>query len=148
MEICHRLAELKDLPLLCQLMEAFYTLDGHDFQAETAQRVLKGIIENDTYGRLWVITADGLAIGYVAVTLGYSLEYGGRDAFVDEIFLQQAYRGQGIGAQTFAFVEAECRALAVRALHLEVMPENTRAYALYGKLGYRDRHSALLTKRL
>lgn len=48
-------------------------------------------------GRVWLIQHQSLAIGYVILTLGFSLEYGGRDAFIDEFYIQANYQGQGIG---------------------------------------------------
>ncbi len=38
---------------------------------------------------------DGTAAGYAALTFGFSLEVGGRDAFIDELFLIEAARGKG-----------------------------------------------------
>lgn len=137
-----------DLERLMPLVKQFCEQDNHVFVPEKAHQAIKDLIENEGYGRIWLIVVDGAPAGYAVITFGYSLEYHGRDAFVDEIFLREPYRGKGIGTQTFAFLEAECRKLDVRALHLEVMSENQRAYALYRKLGYADRQSSLLTKWL
>jgi len=41
-------------------------------------------------GRVWLIQYQGQVIGYVILTLGYSLEYGGRDAFIDEQLARQS----------------------------------------------------------
>jgi ribosomal protein S18 acetylase RimI-like enzyme len=95
-----------------------------------------------------LIRAEAEAIGYLVLTLGYSIECGGRDAFIDEVYLRVEYRGQGIGRQTIAFVETQCRALGVRALHLEVARDNTNAYALYRKVGFVDHDRYLMTKRI
>jgi ribosomal protein S18 acetylase RimI-like enzyme len=84
----------------------------------------------------------------VVLTLGYSLEFGGRDAFVDELYVQPAYRGLGVGRQALAVLEKACRELGVRALHLEVGRTNLRAQALYKAAGFVDRGHFLLTKRL
>ncbi|MBE7384102.1 MAG: GNAT family N-acetyltransferase [Leptolyngbya sp. SIO1E4] len=144
----YKLAQLKDLDLLLQLVEEFYEFDHHSFDHDKAHKALSDLIKNEGYGRIWLILVGDRPAGYVAITLGYSLEYQGRDAFVDEIFLREAYRGQGIGTQTFAFLEAECQKLGVNALHLEVMLENRKAYDFYRKLKYVDRQSSLLTKWL
>jgi GNAT superfamily N-acetyltransferase len=67
---------------------------------------------------------------------------------VDEIYLRAPYRGQGIGTQTFAFIETTCRTLGINALHLEVMHENTKAADFYHRLGYTGRDSQFLHKWL
>ena len=80
--------------------------------------------------------------------IGYSIEYGGRDAFIDEVYIRAAYRGQGIGRQAMMFAETQCRALGVRALHLEVARDNTNAHALYRKVGFVDHDRYLMTKHI
>ena len=95
---------------------------------------------------MWLIKAGDEAIGYVALTLGYSLEYHGRDAFIDEIYIRESHRGKGAGARPIKFVEAACRSLEVQALHLEVERANIKARAFYHKVGFEDHDRYLLTK--
>jgi len=57
-------------------------------------------------------------------------------------------RGKGVGKLALAFAEDACRALGVRALHLEVERANAAAYGLYRKVGFVDHERYLLTKRL
>ena len=146
--IQYSLAQKQDLDLLMQLSEEFYELDGHRFEPDKAQKALLDLIENELYGRIWMISREDTAIGYVALTFGYSLEYHGRDAILDEIYLRAPFRGQGIGTQTFAFVESACRQLGINALHLEVMDDNEAARSLYEQLGYQGRASQFMHKRL
>ena len=80
------------------------------------------------------------------LTIGYSIEYRGHDAFVDELYLRESYRGRGWGRAALAFVEQACRELEVRALHLEVERKNTAAQALYRKFGFENQDRYLLNK--
>jgi ribosomal protein S18 acetylase RimI-like enzyme len=82
----------------------------------------------------------------VVLAFGYSLEYRGRDAFVDEIYIRASHRRRGIGTLTFAFLEQACRELGVRALHLEVEHHNTAARQFYRKLGFYDQERHLMTR--
>jgi GNAT superfamily N-acetyltransferase len=41
-----------------------------------------------------------MAVGYIVLTFGYSLEYLGRDAFIDEFYLRESYRGRRWGRRT------------------------------------------------
>ncbi|MFN8454660.1 MAG: GNAT family N-acetyltransferase [Anaerolineae bacterium] len=84
-------------------------------------------------------------MGYMVLTLGYSLSYGGRDAFVDEIFIRESRRGQGISRQAFAFMEAWGRQHGLKALHLEVERANHRARAVYQALGFEAQEQYLMT---
>jgi diamine N-acetyltransferase len=95
---------------------------------------------------VWLILDGETAVGYVVIAFSYSLEWLGRDAFVDEFYLLEAYRGRGWGRATMAFVEEAARSLNVRALHLEVVRQNAAALQVYRKLGYKDRESTFLSK--
>jgi ribosomal protein S18 acetylase RimI-like enzyme len=99
-------------------------------------------------GRVWLIQYQSQAIGYVILTFGYSLEYGGRDAFIDELYIEPAYQGQGIGKQTIKFLEEVCISLNVQALHLEVEKQNTSAQSFYRQVGFEDHDRYLMTKYL
>ncbi len=148
MTVHYVLATADDLPTLLALSQEFYALEELHFDATQAPQTLLTFLENEHFGRLWLIWVDTQVAGYVTLTFGYSLEYGGVDAFVDEIYLRPAFRHQGIGTQTFLFVETKSRELGVKALHLEVLADNEKAYALYTRLGYQNRASRLLHKRL
>lgn len=89
-----------------------------------------------------------MLVGYLAVTLGFSIEAGGRDAFVDELYIQPSMQGRGLGKRALDFAEQLCRELSVKRVCLEVERANTRAKKLYDALGYRDHGRFLLSKPL
>jgi len=113
-----------------------------------AQAALTQFLRDSSLGRAWLICDGQTAVGYVILTLGYSLEYHGRDSFVDELFIEARHRGRGWGRGTMEFVEAQARSLGVRAIHLEVSPANSAAFELYRRTGFEDRQHHLLTKRI
>ena len=136
-----------DIETLITFIREYYAYDKHPFDEAALRPALEALVREPAFGRVWLIYAGDQAIGYVALTLGYSLEYLGRDAFVDELYVRESHRGQGVGTRALAFVEDICRQLGVRALHLEVERENTRAYHVYQKSGFRDQQRYLMTKR-
>jgi ribosomal protein S18 acetylase RimI-like enzyme len=85
-------------------------------------------------------------VGYVVLCFGYSLEWLGRDAFIDEFYLREEYRGRGWGRKTLAFVEDAARSSEVTTLHLEVVQQNAAALEVYRKLGFQEHESAFLSK--
>jgi ribosomal protein S18 acetylase RimI-like enzyme len=95
-----------------------------------------------------LIFEDEKLAGYVILTLGFSFEYRGREAFIDELYLDERFRGRGIGRGTMEFVEEEARKLSVNAIHLEATPENAAAVALYRRVGFVNHGRWLLTKKL
>ncbi len=128
--------------------EAGPTFDGRAFDAARARAALERLLDDEALGRAWVIEADGGPVGYAVLTLGYSLEFHGRDAFIDELFVATGARGWGIGTAVVERLAEEARALGARALHLEVERANTDAQRLYRRLGFRDHDRYLLTRRL
>ena len=140
-----RVAEYSDADLLLDFMREYYAFDGHGYDREKARAALVPLLQNLNFGRAWVILDDDAPVGYAVLCFGYSLEWLGRDAFVDEIYLREDYRGRGWGKQTMAFLENAARELGVRALHLGVVPGNP-ALHLYEKVGFHKHESTFLSK--
>jgi ribosomal protein S18 acetylase RimI-like enzyme len=141
-----RLAVESDADALLEFMQEYYAFDGHGFDREKARRALTGLLRDSKLGLAWLILDGDAAIGYIVLCIGYSLEWLGRDAFVDEFYLREEYRGRGWGGQTMTFLEEAARAAGIRTLHLEVVQENTSALELYRKLGFAEHRSTFLSK--
>ncbi len=139
-------AGANDTPELLPLMRAFYAGEGYPFDEARTERVLRAMLSNPLFGAVWVFRLDGRAVGYLVVTHGYSLEFGGRDAFVDELYMIPEVRGRGFGAQALRIAEEHCRREGIGALHLEVERENPRARALYERSGYKAHDRFLMTR--
>jgi GNAT superfamily N-acetyltransferase len=145
-EPAFRLATAADSELLLQFMREYYAYDGHAFDENRARTALLAFLREPLYGFAWIVLDGDSPVGYVVLTFGYSLEYLGRDAFVDEFYLRDAYRGRGWGRKTLEFVEQEARAREIRALHLEVVRKNTAAGAFYRRAGFVDHDHHLMSK--
>jgi ribosomal protein S18 acetylase RimI-like enzyme len=141
-----RVAAESDTAEVLKFMKAYYAFDGHGFNEQKASLALTTLLRDSNLGRVWLILNGGAAVGYVVICFSYSLEWLGRDAFVDEFYLLPEFRGRGWGRKTIAFVEEAARLLSVRALHLEVVRQNTAALQVYRKLGFKDRESTFLSK--
>jgi diamine N-acetyltransferase len=141
-----RLAAESDTAALLEFMRAYYAFDGHGFDEPKASVALTTLLRDYNLGRVWLILDGEAPVGYVVICFSFSLEWLGRDAFVDEFYLLREYRGRGWGRKTMAFVEEAARLLNVRALHLEVVRQNTVALQVYRKLGFTDRESTFLSK--
>lgn len=146
LETTCKIAEISDTEILVKFIQEFYELDGHPFDDCTVRTTLTKILNNDSLGRVWLIQHGGEAIGYIILTFGYSLEYQGRDAFIDEFYIQASYRGQGVGSSTIKFIESVCPSLEIQAIHLEVERQNTAAQRFYRQIGFKDQERYLMTK--
>lgn len=144
------LATDADVPTLLAFMRALNESDPGPapFDESAARGALEQFLRDDSFGRAWLILDGAAPVGYVILTLGYSLEYRGRDAFIDEFFIAASHRSRGWGSAAIAFLEDAARSLGVRALHLEVSHSNPRAYDFYRRAGFADYRRFLLNKWL
>src|SRR5262245_4865017 len=143
-----RRASPEDAPALLDLMRAYYSEDAYPFDASASRAALRALLEDERLGEVWLAAENRAPIGYVVICLGWSLEYRGRDAFVDEVFVERSVRGRGLGRRLVDLAIARCRALGVRALHLEVERTKQRTHSLYRSLGFEDNDRRLMTLKL
>lgn len=102
-----------------------YFADAFDEMCDGGSGRLRGL----------VLEVEGKIAGFVQLSFSYSTEAGGGVVLLEEVYISPDYRGQGIGSEVFAFLKKEYHGKAAR-IRLEVAPDNTRAAALYEKLGF------------
>jgi ribosomal protein S18 acetylase RimI-like enzyme len=146
LEINFTPAEHTHAELLVGLMREFCAYDRIPFDEPAVRAALAEFVGDHRLGGVWLIETGGDVAGYIVLTVGFSFEFKGRDAFVDELYLREEFRGRGFGGRALLFAEGAARTLGVRALHLEVDRSNERAQALYRRHGFRDHDRYLLTK--
>jgi ribosomal protein S18 acetylase RimI-like enzyme len=137
-----RQATTADLPQLLDLMRGYYRDDGLDFDASRAHATVARLLAEPHWGRVYLIESAGQIVGYVAICIGFSLELGGNDAFIDEVFVLSEHRGRGHARRALEFITKSAADWGIAALHLEVDRDNLAAQRLYSQLGYekRDRY--------
>ncbi len=141
-----RQASRDDIDMLARFSDALNDEDGHPLQVP-ARDVLETLLADKRLGAAFIVERDGAVVGSVLMCFGFSVEYGGRDAIVDEIYILPDARGGGIGGWVLQAMEAWAAEHGLVALHLEVMRDNPAA-TLYARHGYAGRDSLLLSKRL
>jgi GNAT superfamily N-acetyltransferase len=120
------------------------------------------LLADDTHGAVWVAeldneldselgseldsTAGRLIDGYAVITWGWSIEIGGLDVVLDEIYVRT--RNRGTGARMLAALEAGCRARGVKRITLETELPNAAARRLYERHGYEADTSIWMAKEL
>jgi diamine N-acetyltransferase len=106
----------QDLDTLMELVKTYYEYDGHVFNAGLVKQSLKNLINDQTRGRVWIIDlidenfTKNRIIGYIILTYGYSLEFYGRDAFIDEFFIVEGMRRKGLGKKVIELVLEKAKA--------------------------------------
>lgn len=129
-------ATLADEAALGELMREFYAHEGLAFDEVRTLGAFRRMAEDPNLGAVWIVRLGDALAGYIAVTMSYSLEFAGRYAVIDELYVREAYRGHGIGTRALEVAAEACRPMDVSALRLEVDVENERARALYERMGF------------
>ncbi|KAJ56612.1 acetyltransferase [Actibacterium mucosum KCTC 23349] len=143
-----RLATVDDIPRLAPLVAAFH--DHHQIEQSDDDRiaVLTQMLSDDIHAAIWLIGPPRAPVGYIAVAFGFSIELGGRDAFIDEFFIRPAVRGRGMGSQTLMALLPMLAQMGVKAIHMEVERANDAAKRLYTRMGFNARDTYHLMTRI
>jgi GNAT superfamily N-acetyltransferase len=136
--------------LILSLMRALEDDDPNKkrFDEQARRSSYARFLAQPSYGRLWLFEAEHTVVGYMILTFVFSFEYGGRNAFIDELYVLPGYRGRGVGRRALKFAEKFAREEDIAVLHLEVSRTNPRAHKLYSRAGYANHDRYLLTKWL
>jgi ribosomal protein S18 acetylase RimI-like enzyme len=137
-----------DIPAILEMIKDFYAIDGYPFDTERSGANLEAFMENESLGRIWLVRSGENVAGYVVLTFCFSFEFGGKTAFIDELYIVKEYRGQGLGRKVIERVLEQAKALGVQAVHLEVETHNHPGIRLYGSLGFKEHKRKLMTKLL
>jgi ribosomal protein S18 acetylase RimI-like enzyme len=146
-ELSLREVTATDVPLLIPMMRQLALQEpALPFDERAVAAAWTQFLANAEFGRAWLLCVGSELAGYVILTLGFSFEYRGRDAFIDELYIDVKFRRKGLGRRAIEFVEERARELHVNAIHLEVDRSNAAALELYRRSGYVDHDRYLMTK--
>ena len=123
--------EISDISIITQMMQDFYAIDNYPIDVEVTKTLFQEFISNEHLGKSWLIYSENEIVGYIILTFIFSFEYGGKIAFVDELFIKETARGKGFGKEAIQFIQSEVPKLSLKLLYLEVEPHNENAQKLY-----------------
>jgi ribosomal protein S18 acetylase RimI-like enzyme len=123
--------EKVDIPTITQMMQDFYAIDNYPMDVEKSKKLFQEFITNENLGKSWLIFSENEIVGYIILTFIFSFEYGGKIAFIDELFIKETARGKGFGKEVIQFIQGEVPKLSLKLLYLEVETHNENAQKLY-----------------
>jgi ribosomal protein S18 acetylase RimI-like enzyme len=137
------------LSRLMPMVAAYHAYEGIASTENKRRASLEALLRGTPLGAVWLIGPKMAPVGYVAVGFGWSIELGGPDATVDELFIREGVRGRGMGGQAIDALAVELGKRGVTAVHLEVRTSDPRGQNFYARRGFarRDGYS-LMTRRL
>lgn len=135
-----------DFDAIVPLVREFYEIDRHSFDEATVESGLRPLLTGEGPGFVLVAEDEGSLIGYAVVTWGWSIESGGWDALLDEIFV--ADRSRGIGAEMMHRLMDRARDAGCSRMFLETESHNRAARIFYARHGFDMDDSAWMSRRL
>lgn len=142
-----RYATPADLPVVVARTRALNALEHIEIDDDVLVAATARLLSDPSLGGVWLIEQDFVPIGHAVITYGFDLEFGGRDSFLTELFVDPDARGHGAGSAALRLLEEELRRREVRALHLGVLPDNP-ARRLYERCGFMTSPRVLMTRVL
>jgi GNAT superfamily N-acetyltransferase len=141
-----RRADPADLDALLPLVAEFCAIDGHEFAPARVGSALRPLLADDGLGQVWVLADDGGLGGYAVVTWGWSLEAGGREALLDELYVRE--RNQGAGSLLLEAAAVGSRAAGASRLFLETESANAAVRRFYARHGFAAEDSVWMQRPL
>ncbi|MCL9768969.1 GNAT family N-acetyltransferase [Flavobacterium sp. HXWNR69] len=123
--------EIADIEIITQMMQDFHAIDNYPMDIEVTKTLFQEFISNEPLGKSWLIYSENEIVGYIILTFIFSFEYGGKIAFVEELFIKETAREKGFGKEAIQFIQQEVPKLSLKLLYLEVEPHNEKAQKLY-----------------
>ncbi|WP_300030854.1 GNAT family N-acetyltransferase [uncultured Roseobacter sp.] len=141
------LAAPEHLEKLDALVAAFHAEQGIALSGEARRAGIEPLLAGIPHGAAYLIGPPRAPIGYIIVSFGWSVEFGGLDGIIDEIYIRPGVRGRGIATETLQSLPRALAGAGLKALHLEVDRSEPAKQKLYARAGFRDRPRYMLMTR-
>ena len=124
----------EDKKTYMEMAREFYHSDAvlHPVPDTYFERTADEALRSDVYAEIFLFECENEAAG-------------GMVWWIEEVYVREAFRSKGIGREFFAYLD-KVKGSAVTRMRLEVEEDNTRAVALYKKLGYKPLEYAQMIK--
>lgn len=141
-----RRAHVRDLEALMRLGERYCAADDAVWVPDRARRGFTGLLAADTHGVVLVCEDQGAVVGYAVLTWGWSIECGGRESLLDEMYIDQP--GRGLGSELLEAVADAAQRHGAARVFLETEASNDAARSFWLKRGFEIEDSVWLQRRL
>jgi GNAT superfamily N-acetyltransferase len=136
-----------DLEILIEMNADYCAAEGVASDPQRARAGFTPLLLDDTHGSVhMVLNSASTVVGYAVLARSWSVEIGGAEVVLDELFVRT--RGQGIGGRAIEALAEYCRTQGVKRIFLETERPNARARALYARHGFSEDDSIWMSRDL
>jgi GNAT superfamily N-acetyltransferase len=130
-----------DKSAVIDMMRTFYhspavSTNGSE---EIYERNVENCLKENPYLEGYVFEVDGQPRGYSLIAKSYATEYGRQCVWIEDIYIQEACRGQGIAGALYRHAQGYAKDCGCSHITLNVWQGNENAMAFYEKMGMRPR---------
>src|SRR5512147_2640946 len=140
-------ATLRDVTDVARLLAAQFQEHAISLDSGALETAIRGAIEDPARGT-FLLARDAGPVGVAYLAFTWTLEHGGRSAWLEELYVVPAMRSRGIGTRLLREVMAHARATGAAAIDLEVDADHGRAAHLCGREGFLPHRRARWFARL
>ena len=124
-----------DRELYMRYVDEFYHSDAVNapVPSQNYQAAFEEMMCGDTYLKGYIFECDAKPCGFALLSKTYSQEAGGISVTIEEIYIDEAFRGRGLATEFFIYLKQNCAAMRLR---IEVEDDNEGAKRLYERMGF------------
>ena len=131
-----RPAEKNDVPRIFAMIGAIAEYEKLTHQLEVTEPVLKeSLFSDNPAARALVATVDNHAIGYAIFFYNFSTFIGKKGIYLEDIYVENEYRGKGVGDKLFREVAGIARSEGCSRMEWVALDWNQSAIDFYKSRG-------------
>ena len=132
-----RKLRVEDREIVIDMMRRFYNSPAliTNGSEEIFASNVDNCLNNSPYLEGFVFIAENKVIGYGMLAKSFSTEFGGECIWIEDIYLEEEFRGQGRGSKFIQYVKEK---YFDKILRIEAERDNERALETYKKQGFKE----------
>ena len=130
------LAKPGDSPEVLQLLTLQFAEHEIDVPGEQLRDAVEAVLSDERLGFFLLARATDQNVGLACISFCWTLEHGGKSAWLDELYVLSEFRSRGIGSRLIEVVLQKTSDMGCAAVDLEVDVEHLEAERLYQRAGF------------
>jgi ribosomal protein S18 acetylase RimI-like enzyme len=131
-----------------RLVADFHREDGITQDDAARRAALMPLLEGSPHGAVYLAGLLRAPVGYIVVSFGWSVEFGGLIGVIDEFYIRPSVRGRGLGTEILATLPKALGRAGIHALHLDVARDKPKVQRMYERAGFVAREGDVMMVRL
>ncbi|MBQ3417022.1 MAG: GNAT family N-acetyltransferase [Ruminococcus sp.] len=126
-----------DRELYYRYADIFYHTDAVNapVPSENYEATFNECLRSDAYLKCYFFEWEGVPCGFSLLSKTFSQEAGGVSVTIEEIYIDEEYRGRGLATEFFRYLKSIPEIMRLR---IEVEDDNTGAKRLYERMGFEE----------